>query len=536
MTYAIPPFLTAAVFLLSGAFAIYKDSKATANRSLAFLCATTFVWQLVVGALLLAKDDQTASFLVKVVYSWVIFIPVAFYHFMIHFGGNKTDRILRILCYLSGFCFLILLWTTPYFINGFHHYQWGYYPKAGPLHPLYLLIHLVFYPNRGLYRVFKEANNKNRPLEMRRHAQYVGLSVLAYYPASVDFLDNYGVGLYPIGFIFTLVSLLILSYAVIKHHLLNISIFIRRGLVYSIVVTGVTLFYLISVFMTESLFRGFFGYRSVIFSIMFACFVALLFQPFKNRIQAFVDNRFFKGTLETLAGENRRLQEEIQKSDQLRIAGALASSIAHEINNPLISIKTFTNYLPQRHQDKSFIEQFKTVVGEELNRIESLVKDLKNFAKPHPPKFESFDIHKSLDHTFGLINSVLASHNISLVRAYHRPNTEVMGDPSQLQQAFLNLFLNAMDAMPNGGELRVATHSEDGWLTIGIEDTGVGMTKEQLEHIFEPFYSTKEGGTGLGLAITKRIIEDHKGKIKVTSNSGKGSTFEILLPLAERIG
>ena len=108
----------------------------------------------------------------------------------------------------------------------------------------------------------------------------------------------------------------------------------------------------------------------------------------------------------------------------------------------------------------------------------------------------------------------------------------ILGDPSQLQQAFLNLFLNAMDAMPTGGELRVSTHTENGWLTIRIEDTGSGMTKEQLEHIFEPFYTTKEKGTGLGLAITKRIIEDHKGKIRVTSNSGKGTAFEILLPLA----
>lgn len=86
--------------------------------------------------------------------------------------------------------------------------------------------------------------------------------------------------------------------------------------------------------------------------------------------------------------------------------------------------------------------------------------------------------------------------------------------------------------MPNGGELRITTETKNGWLKIKIEDTGCGMTKEQLDHIFEPFYTTKEGGTGLGLAITKRIIEDHKGKIQVTSIPDKGSTFEIMLPLA----
>ena len=90
-----------------------------------------------------------------------------------------------------------------------------------------------------------------------------------------------------------------------------------------------------------------------------------------------------------------------------------------------------------------------------------------------------------------------------------------------------------MDAMPNGGELKISTETEDGWLKIRIEDTGCGMTKEQLDHIFEPFYTTKESGTGLGLAITKRIVEDHKGKIKVTSALNKGSMFEIILPLAK---
>ncbi len=109
--------------------------------------------------------------------------------------------------------------------------------------------------------------------------------------------------------------------------------------------------------------------------------------------------------------------------------------------------------------------------------------------------------------------------------------SEILGDASQLQQAFLNLFLNAMDAMPEGGELKVATETLDGWLQIRIEDTGCGMTREQLDHLFEPFYTTKETGTGLGLAITKRIIEDHKGRIKVESSVNQGTRFEILLPL-----
>jgi len=534
MIYSIPPFLTAVIFLVSGIFAFYKNPKSTVNRALAFVCATTFVWQFLVGMLLLTRNDDMASFLVKVVYSWVIFIPIAFYHFMTHFGGTKFDRFFVRISYISGCLFLILLWGSPYYIAGFYHYNWGYYPKAGPLHPFYLLICIVVLPIRGLYCVFKEAGNKNKSLERRRHAQYVGLSIIAYYPASIDFVDNYGAGFYPPGFIFATLSLAVLTYAVIKHHLLDITVFIRKGLIYSVVVTGVSLFYLMAIFIAEFLFRGMFGYSSIIFSIVFASLVALLFQPFKNRVQTFIDEYFFKGTLETLSEENLRLQEGIRKSDQLRIAGTLASGIAHEIKNPLTSLKSFTAYLEEKHNDPSFRKKFREVVGQEIGHIERLVSDLLDFVKPHLPALKQIDVHKSLDRTFELINSALAHANISLVRVYHRPNTEIMGDPSQLQQAFLNLFLNAMDAMPNGGELRVSTSTENGWLTIRIEDTGCGMTKDQLEHIFEPFYTTKESGTGLGLAITKRIIEDHRGKIKITSQENKGSVFEISLPL-ERV-
>ena len=416
--YAIPPFLTAAIFFLSGAFALYKDSKATASRSLAFLCATTFVWQFVIGMLLLTKDDQTATLWVKIVYSWIIFIPIAFYHFMIHFGSNRIARILLVICYVSGFFFLVLLWTTPYYIDGFYHYDWGYYPKAGPLHPLYLFIHIFLYPIWGLYSLFKEAGSKNKSLEMRHHARYVGFSGLAYYPASVDFLDNYGFGFYPFGFVFATISLLILSYAVVKHHLLNITIIIKKGLVYSIVVTGTTLFYLTSVFITEILFRGVFGYRSVIFSIIFACFVALLFQPFKNHVQRFVDSYFFKGTLETLAEENIKLQEEIRRTDQLRIAGTLASSLAHEIKNPLTSIKTFTKYLPERKNESGFIEKFQGVIENEIDRIEKLTKDILDFTKPKPPTFEKVDAHDILNKTLNLIGYELSLKKVRTLRHY----------------------------------------------------------------------------------------------------------------------
>ena len=146
--------------------------------------------------------------------------------------------------------------------------------------------------------------------------------------------------------------------------------------------------------------------------------IATLFQPLKERIQRFVDFRFFKGTLESLAEERQELQEEIRRTDQLRIAGILASGLAHEIKNPLTSIKTFTKYLPERKNEGGFIEKFQEVVGNEVNRIEKLTKDLLNFTKPKPPTFEKVDAHDILDKTLNLIEHELSLKKVRTLRHY----------------------------------------------------------------------------------------------------------------------
>ena len=501
-----------------------KRSFAISNFSVAAWCIPYFVWQI-------SETRESALFWARALTAGSVFIASFYLKFVYDFVGieGRKQKLILFLSFLLSSSFFVLSFTPLFVTDVVSRSIFKFWPVPGPLYFLYPIHFFLCFCY--CWRLLWEFLQKSDYARANQVKYILYGSLIGVIGGATNWPLWWNIHILPYGNLGVLIYVGIVTYAIFKHRLMDINLVFRRSIIYSIMATAITLVYFVTVWSSERVFQAAIGYRSVVATLIILLTIAFLFQPIKNKIQAFVDNRLFRGTLETLADENQRLQEEMRKSDQLRIAGTLASSIAHEINNPLTSIKTFTNYLPERHQDKSFIDKFKTVVGEELNRIEGLVKDLKDFAKPHPPKFECFDMHKFLDRTFELVNPTLATHKISLMRAYHRPNTEVMGDPSQLQQAFLNLFLNAMDAMPNGGELRISTQSEDGWLTIRIEDTGIGMTKEQLEHIFEPFYSTKEGGTGLGLAITKRIIEDHRGKVKVTSNPGSGSAFEILLPL-----
>jgi two-component system sensor histidine kinase HydH len=241
--------------------------------------------------------------------------------------------------------------------------------------------------------------------------------------------------------------------------------------------------------------------------------------------------------------EIRNIREQLIQSEKLAAVGKFASSLTHEIRNPLTAIKTFTEYLPDKKNDTEFLNKFSKIVSVEVGRIDSLVHQLLDFAKPIPLKLQEVDIHELLDDTLNLLSNEFIKHKIRIVRNFnsdsHRLNISghlcVKVDPNRLKQVFLNLFFNAIEAMPLGGTLTVSTRLcsfDTKSVIISIKDTGSGISKDDLPHIFEPFYSKKEKGTGLGLAIVYNIIKEHKGDIKVESKVNQGTKFIIELALA----
>lgn len=229
----------------------------------------------------------------------------------------------------------------------------------------------------------------------------------------------------------------------------------------------------------------------------------------------------------------------VQEAERLAVVGELAAGLAHEIKNPLagikVSIEVLAADLPLEQEDKEIFLQ----VINEIRRIENLLKSLLGYARPPVPVPEIVNANKLLEATLknaqfsvkSPVGLAKSSKNIDFVRDFDADLPVVFVDPGQIQQVFLNLLLNAVDAIPEEGTITVRTRVKDNRdLEISIIDSGTGIDSDNFEKIFNPFFTTKSKGSGLGLAICRRLIEQHEGTIKVAANPDRGVTFTITLP------
>ncbi len=226
----------------------------------------------------------------------------------------------------------------------------------------------------------------------------------------------------------------------------------------------------------------------------------------------------------------QKMQEELRKLDRLSALGQLAAEVAHEVKNPLGIIKNSAQTLESNPLSEMRRKEIVSFIIEEAERINKVVDNFLQFARHPKMKKEKTNIIDVLNRTIRLISDTLTKNNIEVIKDYTERIPLVRVDPSQLQQLFLNLILNAIEAMPKGGELKISAQLEREEILIAFSDTGRGIPSKLQKKIFEPFYTTREHGTGLGLAIAQKIVESYGGRITLESEVGKGSTFKILLP------
>jgi two-component system sensor histidine kinase HydH len=230
--------------------------------------------------------------------------------------------------------------------------------------------------------------------------------------------------------------------------------------------------------------------------------------------------------------EVQSLRREVARSQRLASLGRLAAGVAHEIRNPLSSIKGFATYFKERYPDRPDDQQTADIMIQEVDRLNRVVGQLLELARPISIKPQIISLVALLKDAVRLIEEQAAEKNISVLLQDNGPVDEVRIDPDCLNQILLNLFLNAIDAMDDGGELKVAL-SLDGdseEIRITVSDTGCGISPEHLSRVFDPYFTTKSSGTGLGLAIAHNIVEAMGGRISVESEQKKGTTFTVTLP------
>ncbi|SHJ27046.1 two-component system, NtrC family, sensor histidine kinase AtoS [Malonomonas rubra DSM 5091] len=238
--------------------------------------------------------------------------------------------------------------------------------------------------------------------------------------------------------------------------------------------------------------------------------------------------------------ERQKAQQELQRTNQMAIVGQMAAGLAHEIKNPLAGVKVSLDVLSEDVDLDAEDKEIFVRVLKEIDRMEKLLKGLLNYARPPTPHFDLIDINRLLEHTIKNVSVTVGDDLRKKVEfktdlATDMPQSEA--DSGQLQQVFLNIYLNAIDAMDGVGTITTTTQREDeNYLRIEFSDTGKGLSENMREQIFSPFFTTKSKGSGLGLAICRRLIEQHAGYIDVDSTEGTGTTFTIRLPLKQEQG
>ena len=332
---------------------------------------------------------------------------------------------------------------------------------------------------------------------------------------------------YPYGNFLIPIYCVLVTYSILKHRLLNIEIIIKKTIVYSIVISVITIFYFIIMFALERLCSGIFGYKSIAFAMLMVILFSFIFIPLKNKIQYAADKYFFKGSISQIEEEKNLLKSELERSERLKTVSSLAAGMAHEIKNPLTSIKTFVEYENKKYNDPEFRKKFHSIVPKEIDKISNIISQLLDYSKTDRTTLRNVDINKVLDYVLDLYNNEFIKKRIEIKKFYDTNKSIKTCDENQIKQAFINIVLNSIEAMPGGGELTVETQNAKDQIEILIKDTGEGIPRDKLKKLFDPFYTTKEKGTGLGLFIVHQIIENNKGRISIESKPNKGTIVKI---------
>ncbi len=532
--------LTAVTTFGVGLLVFLTEPKRRLNQIFALYTLAISGWAIEEALLVGASTQATANLVWRYIgWQFVFFIGPTFLHTAVLSTeeSRKTPRRILAIGYVMSTIFLILQFIDPTLLTQPPR-PIGYVRFHHQVAPLGIVVPLTFFilVNVALWTLWR--GYRHGTGQRKTQMKYLfWASVIGYLGGSPSWCFVFGFHLpllSPFGLYGVSCYSLAMTYAVFQHKLFDVNLVIRKSLVYSLLVTVLTVGYFGLVYAAEWLFRERLGYQSVWFSLAAFALMALLFQPLKVGIQRLIDWFFFRAPHEAVVRRMERLEQEVRHADKLKAISTLAAGMAHEIKNPLTSIKTFASFLPEKGTDPEFQQKFQRIVTQEVDKIDRIVRGLLDFAKPAQPNLASTRASKLLDETLDVLSNECLTRRVEVRRAYTTEDI-IQADPQQLRQVFLNLFLNSLEAMNgHGGRLVVSTARQDRSLTVTIADSGCGISKEQLTHIFDPFFTTKSSGTGLGLSIVHGIIKEHRGTIAFDSDGHSGACCTMTFPLGRQ--
>lgn len=481
---------------------------------------------------LCSQSELQAILFGKIGHFCAVCITPIFYTFSLEILGKYKRRFDVLLCRMSLSALPVFIYfaiQSPFYIQGVQKHTWGYYIRGGPLMLLYASLTFAM-AVRVFFLLGSAAKLAGHDLDRASLTKFrfFILALAVYMPACSDYLPKFGINFFPIGFIFSSSFALIISYGIVRLGLIEVDYFLRRSFVYSTLIFILTLISISIIWAGELLFRAYFGYKSIIIAFFISVVLSTAFNPLRTKIQSLFDRFFFNFDPQMIIKQNEQMKTELQDHDRLKSVSTLAAGMAHEIKNPLTSIRTFAEFLPRKYDDPEFRQKFSNLVVDEVDRVNSIIQQLLDFSKPRELDIQPVDVGGVINETLDLLSSNLLKNKVGVEKNIET-GLRIPGDARQLKQVFINLFLNAIQAMPTGGTLKISSKKTQEGASITVEDTGLGIPKEHLPHIFDPFFTTKEAGSGLGLAVVHGIILRHGGEIKAENGKSGGAEINVFL-------
>ncbi len=533
--YIIVESINTILFIAIGLFVYVRDRKSLVHKTFFRFCLSVSAWTSCYVIWLSSSTYESALFWIRALHVGAVFIPVTYLHHVLTFLKWDKEKKMKFLIkggYVLSF-FLLSISFTPFFVKKIEpELFFPYWPRPGIFYHFFIF-YLASYLVYSWYLIYKKSLISSEQ-ERQQMRIILPVAIISMCGGMTNFFLHYHIPIPPFGDFLVPLYPIVTAYMILKYKLFDINVIIRKGLVYSMLIAFLTSVFFALMLIIEKFFQGLLGYEALFITALVGFLLAFGFNPLKNLFQKIVDRRFFSGTLEEIAIENARLRQEMLKQDQMKAVATLAASMAHEIKNPLTVIRTFTDFLPERINDKIFLDNFKRLVKPQVEKINFTVQQLLDFSKPSHPDLKPVNIYYILYETLELLSADFLRKKIKTRIEFSDKDMTILADQNQLKQVFLNLFLNSIDAISGGGELIVSGKAHDNILEIDIQDTGHGISNENLVHIFQPFFTTKPNGTGLGLSVVHDILEQHKASIKVESEEGAGTKFTIIFPYGKK--
>lgn len=698
--FALSGLLAGITSLSFGYFVYLKGKTKPLNRLWFVFTVSVAVWGFGGMWIGLARTETEALWAWRLAFALgVLWIPILFYHF-VHIFCERSEKRSLWLLYAFGLVFFPFIFTDLFFTGTRMAFSSFYYSQPGRLFPLFFLwwVGIVVFSHYELLKTYRRRSGLKRS-----QIEYFFLATaIGYVGGSLDYLPIFEIDLYPFGNFAIVLYPIIMTYAIVKYRLMDITVAVEKGLTYLLLIALVVLPAYAVLLLAQKAFFGEINYQFSAVVALLLPLIVLAGSKMKHQAQAAVARVLFRnrhdmyetlatfskalgiildlktlteeivrtlvnamgikavalylldkekgmyvpassyglkwgdvlthhvtvanplpchvskiqalvvreelehargnetlapviGSLRALnadvcvpfinknslvgfcvlgprttdqmysdqdlsllmtlaqaaaiALDNAVLYEELKRSqtlvrraDRLRSLETIAGGFAHEVRNPLTSIKTFIQLAPERKDDPEFIGHFGTVVAEDVARIERLIQEILDYARYMEPKFMEEDINDIVESCLYFVRIKADSKSVSLQKDLVQNLPPVTLDRQQIKQVLLNLLLNAVEAIgPGGGQVIVKTHrltksGGDSWVQVEVTDTGGGIAPGDLDHIFDPFYTTKHAsdereGTGLGLTIVHQIVQEHGGHITVDSQVGQGTTFLVNLPI-----